>query len=175
MSNDKRYQEILRRIEAQKRAKETGAQQITLSAALDSLNALDMLDDVRVIDRKGWVCWGPRGFKGSGWVAALVWCKPATYHGYRLLTVLGVWATAGDEAVDITLGTKMVKYTPPFYEAEAYHKLMRDTFETYYDDKGSPPPESGWLYHARYDGDKRLEMREALKAAMLAWASQLSE
>ncbi|MFN8376851.1 MAG: hypothetical protein U0694_28760 [Anaerolineae bacterium] len=172
MSNDKRYQEILRRIEAQKRAKESGAQRVTLSAALDSLNALGMLDDVRITDRPGWVCWGPLAFEGKDWLAALVWCKPATYHGYRQLTVLGIWAQFADTAIDITLATKTLAFTAPFYEAEAYHKLMRGGFDTYYNDKGAPPEESGWLYHSRYDADKRLEMRAALKAALLQWAQR---
>ncbi len=172
MSREDRYQEILRRAEARKQAQEKAAAQITLSAVLDSLNALDTLDDVRLTDRKGWLCWGPRAFKGRDWVAALLWCKPATYHGYRLLTAFGIWAIAQENAVEVVLGTKQLPYTAPFYEAEAYHKLMREGFDTYYSDDGSPPPEGDRLYSARYDADKRLEMRDALKAEIRRWANQ---
>jgi hypothetical protein len=172
MSNDKRYEKIMQRIEEQKRAKENNAQHLTLSVVLDSLNALDTIDDVRLTDRKGWLCWGPRAFKGNGWMSALIWCKPATYHGYRLLTVIGIWAVAREGGIDIIFGTKSLKYSAPFYEAEAYHKLMRDTFETYYTDKGSPPDESGRLYVVPYTADKRLEIRAALKSAIKDWVSQ---
>jgi hypothetical protein len=175
MSNDEeRYNEILRRAAARKEAKEKAAAQVTLSSVLNSLNALDTLDDIRVTDRKGWLCWGPRAFKGSDWVGALVWCKPATYHGYRLLTVLGIWAIGEENAVDVVLGTRLLPYHAPFYEAEAYHKLMRDGFDIYYEDKGSPPEESGRLFVTRYETDKRLDIRVALKAAIVQWATQPS-
>jgi hypothetical protein len=172
MSNDKRFEKILQRIEAQKRAKENNAQYVTLSAVLDSLNALDTLDNVHLTDRKGWICWGPRAFKGSGWMAALVWCKPTTYHGYRLLTMVGIWAVSREGGIDIIFGTKTLTYSAPFYEAEVYHKLMRDTFETYYTDKGSPPDEAGRLFVVPYAADKRLEIRAALKSEIERWATQ---
>jgi hypothetical protein len=164
--NDKRYEEILRRIEAQKHAKEKP--DVTLTAILDSVNAMDMI--AQAAARDGWVCWGPKAFTGKGWLGALVWGRRATYHGYRVLTVVGVWVVMRKGGVDTIFGVKRLPYSVPFYEPEAYHTLMHDTFVTYYGDDGSPPTEP--LYTTPYTAEKRLAIRASLKNAIATWIEQ---
>lgn len=180
MSKDERYNEILRRIAARQQAQAQAAAQSSLHAvlggALDSLNALDLLDATlsKTLRKKGYLCWGPAAFRSADWLGTLLWCKPASYHGYRLLRVVGIWATLGEGRVQITVAGKALPYAAPFYEAEAYHKLMRKGFDTYYQDDGAPPA-AGTLLHTAYDAEQRLLLREQLAAALKAWLESLSK
>ena len=141
------------------------AQLDALARSLDGLNALDALDLLRAKRFSPNLSWGAKAFTGkqpTPWVGALIWHRPAGYFGYKTLTVIGVWAVAEAEGTRIIVGTKLLAFTAPFYEAEAYHKLIRDSFDLYYTDRGAPPEQNRWVFTTLYDPAQRLELRDQL-------------
>ena len=153
---------ILRQI-AQLRAQPA---QEALARILDSLDAWGAAEvALKLLPRL--TTWGPKAVSGTSpmaWVGVVVWQRAAGYTGYKLLTVRGIWAQQEGTDARIIVGQKVLPFTPPFYEAEAYHKLIRKGFDIYYSDNGSPPT-TRW-YNALYTEAQRLEMREAVRAAM---------
>ena len=142
-----------------------------LARVLDGLNVMDALETLRRRRFSPNLCYGPKAFSGltpAPWVSALIWHRPAGYFGYRTLTLLGVWAIDQASETVITVGTKTRPYNAPFYEAEAYHKLIRQGFDLYYEENGSPPPESGRCMTATYTADQRLALRDAVTQALNA-------
>jgi hypothetical protein len=167
--NNRRYQEIMRRM-AERRAQQQVAQaKETLGSILDDVDALGKLEHLK---RGLRFTWGPKVFSAVSWVGALLWQRGSGYRGYRTLHVVGVWVCQEGEAVDLIVGTKNLAYTAPTYEAEAYHRLMRRGFDLYYQDDGSPPPLTGRRLTLRYSPDQRLENREAVRQALTEWAQE---
>ena len=145
-----------------------------LARVLDGLNVLDALDSIRFKRFSPNLCWGAKAFSGmtpSPWVGAMIWHRPTGYFGYKTLTVIGVWAIAQDGGTIVTVGTKLLPFTAPFYEAETYHKLIRDSFDLYYTDRGSPPDESRRVFTAPYTPDARLTLRELIPAQLALCAT----
>jgi hypothetical protein len=153
---------ILRQI-AQLRAQPV---QEALARILDSLDAWGAAELARKAMPR-LTGWGPKAVSGaspSAWVGVVVWQRAAGYTGYKLLTVRGIWALQEGTDARIIVGQKVLPYTASFYEAEAYHKLIRKGFDIYYGDNGAPPTTR--LYDALYVAEQRLAMREAVKATM---------
>ena len=141
------------------------AQLDELARILDGLNALDALDLLRAKRFSPNLSWGAKAFTGkqpTPWVGGLIWHRPAGYFGYKTLTVIGVWAVAEAEGPRIIVGSKLLAFTAPFYEAEAYHKLIRDSFDLYYTDRGAPPEQNHWVFTTLYNPTQRLELRDQL-------------
>jgi len=141
------------------------AQRENLARILDGLNVLDALDLLRSKRFSPNLSWGAKAFSGlqpTPWVAGLIWHRPAGYFGYKTLTVIGVWAVAQDSGTQIIVGSKLLPFTAPFYEAEAYHKLIRDGFDLYYTDRGTPPDENRRVFTVTYDPAQRLELRDQI-------------
>ncbi|MBN8639237.1 MAG: hypothetical protein J0M07_28220 [Anaerolineae bacterium] len=141
------------------------AQLDELARILDGLNALDALDQLRAKRFSPNLSWGAKAFTGkqpTPWVGGLIWHRPAGYFGYKTLTVIGVWAVAEAEGTRIIVGSKLLAFTAPFYEAEAYHKLIRDSFDLYYTDRGAPPEQNHWVFTTLYNPTQRLELRDQL-------------
>jgi hypothetical protein len=164
-----RYDDIMRRIAARKAQPPPQTDALTL--ALDRLNALDALAKWHPDER---IVYGPAAFRGqleSGerWVGALIWHRPKDYHGYKAMVVLGIWAVQHADGIDILLAPKPLTFSAAFFEPEAFHKLIRRGFQTYYGDDGAPPDSAAALYSARYDPEQRLAMRKALTAAITAY------
>ena len=160
-----RYRAIIRRIAARKNNRPRSAA-VTPEGVLDALNAFDALDDLRANQRR---CHGPKVVRGRGWMGAVIWCQKPGYSTRPALALLGIWAL-GEEDISVIVGTKTLHYSAPVYTAEAYHRLIRAGFETYYDDDGGPPPETGRLFSARYDPAARLALREQIAAILARWA-----
>lgn len=151
------------------------AQLTELARILDGVNALDALDALRRQRFSPNLSWGAKAFSGTmpgAWVGALIWHRPAGYFGYKTLTVIGVWALAGEGGTILTVGTKLLPFTAPFYEAEAYHKLIRDGFDLYYSDRGAPPDESRRVFTTPYDPAQRLTLRDALPSYLARCIAQ---
>lgn len=170
------------------------ARQERLARALDALNAFDALDGLRRLRWPAGGAFGPRPFVGAApvpWVGVLLWRRAAGYYGYKTLTLMGAWAVeaaavplaapvaplpaesnpddSASEPPPIALiaGTRTIPYTSDFYVAEAYFKLIRETFTDYYSDDGRPsdvPP--AFIV----DPKARLAQRAALLAALSALA-----
>ncbi|NDJ61784.1 MAG: hypothetical protein GYB67_11705 [Chloroflexi bacterium] len=171
---------IRQQIEALRRERRLAplrAQQTALARILDDLNAVGALEVVRDTRFSPRLCHGPRGIDGLTpvpWVAAVIWHRPAGYFGYKTLTLLGVWAyhaADGAEAPPVlSVGAKQLSYSAPFFDPEAYHKLIRRGYDVYYRDDGAPPAEAKRCAVLTYTPDERLALREALAAALLACA-----
>jgi hypothetical protein len=111
---------------------------------------------------------GPKIVQGalpSAWVGVIIWQRAQGYTGYRTLRVMGIWAQHEPDAPRLIVGYKLLAYAAPFYDAEAYHKLIRKQYDLYYADDGAPPREHR-LYDAPYVPEARLITREAVRAAL---------
>ena len=149
------------KVEAPKRAA-----QEDLARILDGLNTWDALDDLREKRFARSLCSGPialGGLEPVPYVSVVIWYRPAGYYGYKTLTVLGVWARADAGLTTIAVGAKRLAYSAPFYDAEAYHKLIRRNYDLYYKDDGLPPADSLVI---PYHHDERLQLREVVAAEL---------
>jgi len=139
------------------------ARQTELAKALDSLNAYDALDTIRRKRFTTTVCFGPRPYMGTAphpWVGVLIWKKAPGYYGYKTLMLYGAWAIdAPDAAIAVVVGSRPIPYTSDFYVAEAYFKLIRESFDDYYSDDASPPDGTPLF---TVDRARRLEQRDLL-------------
>ncbi len=147
--------------------------QKALAVTLDGLNAFGALEELRRSKFSPRLCHGPAARDGLTplvWVGAVIWHRPAGYLGYKTLTLIGIWARAAAEggAHQIMIGTKRLAFAAPFYDAEAYFKLIPKAFDLYYDDSGSPPDAPALIFN--YAVKERLEAREQVAAALAALA-----
>jgi hypothetical protein len=180
--HEARYAEILRRIESRRQTSAKTPQQMKLASILDGLNAMGCLDDARKKRLKPFSVFGPKALRGQleeggsvrQWAAALIWFKPRGYHHYRTLTLLGIWALDAEPGVRIVMGSKTLEFDSPVFNPESYHREIKRGFELYYRGNGAPPPESGQRFSRLYESGERLAMRDAVEAALIAWAAELS-
>lgn len=165
---------ILAQIEHIRRARADApkrAAQAQLAAILDGLNAWDALERLKAARFAPNLCHGPKvvdGLTPDPWLGAVVWHRPAGYYGYKTLTVTGVWAVsfADQDVIQIIAGSKRLAYSEPFYDAEAYYKLIRRDYTLYYRDNGAPP--AGEYALIQYQPDQRLALRDWLAEQLAA-------
>lgn len=137
---------------------------------LDSLNAWDALDRARrQISGSGPIrlAFGPKPVAGPDYAGAVIWKRAPGYHGYKILTVVGIWCARTADAAHILIGSKRLPYQAPFFDPEAYHKILRRDYLTYYADDGAPPAHSGIRAQTIYDPAQRLALRRWLAAEVL--------
>jgi hypothetical protein len=157
---------ILREI----RALRAQPSQEALARTLDALDTWSILE-VACARRPSLRSWGPKAVQGvlpRPWVGSVLWQRGEGYAGYRTLLIAGIWACDDEGGQRLIIGQKTLPYAAPFYEAEAYHKLMRTGFDVYYRDDGAPPPSTSRVLDIAYAEAQRLELREKLKAAFFA-------
>lgn len=164
--NEDRYQEIQRRIQAR------GGSGLSYlpGQVLDALNALHVIEELA----RHPLPLGPGGhgpFKGLNWAGVLLWRRNKGYHGYRRLTIFGIWSQIDGDAMSVVAGTKALMYNQPIYTAEAYHHLIRRDFRSYYDGTASPPAEA--LLRCPYAPDERLRLRDTLVQVASQWRASL--
>jgi hypothetical protein len=177
-SSEDRYQQIMRQIaerRAEKALEPAREKQNDLGTVLDGLDVLGKLEMIAAAGVMMPRANGPKtfsGFKPHTWVGVALWRRGGGYYGYRILQIVGVWAVQDAPGPPlIVVGTKRLRYIAPTYEAEAYHKLLRKTFEPYYDGDASPPPDATRLLSARYGSERRLELRDAVQRLLSDWAA----
>lgn len=142
------------------------AAQDELARILDGLNVWDALDELRTKRFSPNLCYGPKAIGGLApvpYVGVVLWHRPAGYYGYKSLSLLGVWARQEGEYPAILVGVKRLPYTAPFYDAEAYHKLIRRSYDLYYQNDGAPPADALAI---SYQPDLRLSLRETIAAEL---------
>ena len=177
MSNerDERYEQIMRRI-AERRAEQEAAPkreaQDDLARVLDSVDAWGKLDFIRRSKGIRKLTYGPKAVSGLTpmiWVGIVIWRRGSGYHGYKQLQLLGIWAYDDGGTPTITVGTRWLAFSAPFYDADAYQKLIRKNFDLYYEGEVTPP--TNGLYTTIYTPERRLAIREEIRAALQAWVS----
>lgn len=144
--------------------------QAELARCLDGLDAWGALE-AALAARPPSISWGPQAVSGmtpAPWVGSVIWQRGSGYTGYKTLLLVGIWALAEDDQVRLIVGHKALPYAAAFYEAEAYHQLMRSGFTVYYHDDGAPPPAASRRYDGWYVPAERLEQRAALRQALLS-------
>lgn len=144
--------------------------QAELARILDDLGAWDALEMARA-QRPRLLTWGPKAVNGivpKPWVGGVIWQRGSGYTGYRTLLIAGIWAQQIDGGCLMSVGQKVVPYAAPFYEAEAYHKLIRAGFDVYYRDDGSPPPPASRRLEVIYDPETRPALRDKIRSALFS-------
>jgi hypothetical protein len=191
MSNDSRYDEILRRIQQRKAEEANKPKQDALAAVLDGVNALGVLEAVKKRPPAGLTVFGPRAFRKAihidlsaaakqtaaspddgPWLGTVIWHKPKGYGHYDVLGLLGIWAVQNGEAIHLIVGTRQLAFSAPVFNPESYHNHLRRGFSLYYAGEPSPPEDDtgdSILLRASYDITERLALREAVEAAVKAW------
>lgn len=154
----KRNDSLLNEIIARRRANQVMQQADPLARVLDDLNVMDTLEALR---RRAKLTYGPKiitsALPSKG---VVLWQRASGYYGYKTLKVFGVWAFLRDEATVIAVGSKMLAFSSPFYDADAYHKLIKQNYDLYYTDDNRPPAQAS--FSVRYDAEERLELRETI-------------
>jgi hypothetical protein len=141
------------------------AAQEELARILDGLNVWGALEKLRQKRFSPNLCYGPKavgGLEPVPFVGVVLWHRAAGYYGYKTLTLLGVWARE-ESTVPILIGVKRLPYAAPFFDAEAYHKLIRRGYDLYYQDDGTPPPDAAVI---PYKPELRLSLRETIASEL---------
>jgi hypothetical protein len=165
-----RQSDVLQEIARLRRARQQAPQreqQAALAAALDALDVMGTLETAR--RARGRLCHGPKAVYGmdpAPWSGAVLWQRAPGYYGYRVLTLIGVWALQQDDAVCLTIGTRPLPYRLDFYDGEAYHKLIRRDFAMYYLDPGTPPAPDSRAVSFPVEAGARLAQRDAIRQAL---------
>ena len=198
MSSDdeanRRYQDILRRIEQRKRQQASAPKQSALTAALDSLNAAGLLASIKRRPPAGLSAYGPKSFNGLittldsllavqddnslgpyHWTGTVLWHKPKGYYHYQTLGLLGIWALESHDGFSIIAAEKSLNFNIPVFNPESYYHHIKQRFDLFYDGDASPPSESEpILLSLRFDVSQRLALREALETILRTWVSSQS-
>jgi hypothetical protein len=155
----KRNDDLLNEIIQRRRTNQIAAQTDPLARILDDLNVMDTLEALR---KRAKLTYGPKVILSAlPSRAVVIWRRPSGYHGYKTLTLIGVWAYQHDAAAIISIGAKQIAFSAPFYDADAYHKLIRKNYDLYYRDDNRPPAHTP--FSVEYDPEQRLELREAIE------------
>jgi hypothetical protein len=136
---------------------------------LDALNAIDTLEAVVRAHVSPRLCSDAQVYDGKTprpWVGVLMWHRPPGYLGYKVLTLVGLWAVEAQTGVEICLGTKRLPFARPFFDPEPYHRLIGRDFTLYYDDDGAPPSEPNC--RIAFAPEERLAQRKAVAEALAA-------
>lgn len=187
---ERRYQDILRRIEQRKQQQASALKQSVLAAVLDSLNAAGLLSAIKRRPPAGLSAYGPKSFTGLvttlesllaadehdslgpfHWTGVVLWHKPKGYYHYQTLGLLGIWARETQTGIGVLIAEKTLTFNAPVFNPESYYHHLKRRFDLFYEGDASPPDAAHTLLNVRYDAAKRLEQREALEAALRTWVS----
>lgn len=154
----KKSDDLLNEIIQRRRAHQVAQQTDPLARIFDDLNIMDTLE---ALCRRAPLCYGPKVIRSAvPSMGVVVWQRPAGYHGYKTLRLVGVWLSPRGEKVMVAVGVKLLAFGAPFYDADAYHKLIRKNYDLYYRDDNKPPTHPA--YSVPYDVDQRLELRATI-------------
>ncbi len=148
---------LLRQVQATLRQREVAPIHRQLAEILDGLDTWGMLEAACDRAPKSARLFGPQVVRRGDAVAVVVWHKAPGFHGYRTLTLFGVWALADGR---LLVGTKQLAYSAATYNLESYHKLIRKGYKTYYKDDNTPPSAPVWA--VTYAAEQRLTLRRQL-------------
>ncbi len=159
----KRNDALLNEIIQRRRANQIASQTDPLARIFDELNVMDTLEMLR---KRASFTYGPKIINSAlPSKGVVLWRRAPGYYGYKTLTLLGVWAYLRDETPILVVGTKPLAFSAPFYDADAYHKLIKGNYDLYYRDDNRPPAQPAFT--TPYDPEQRLELRETLAQQMM--------
>lgn len=171
--NQRRYDEIMRKIAGRGAFGGAAPAQGTLSSherALDMLNAYDSFARLTQDTYPNILCHGPKALRGKAWSAVVVWYRPKGYHSYQKLDLLGVWAHHAEKELLLSIGIRELKYRAPIFDAGVYRVAIENGFQLYYEDNGRPPGAGDQLLHqATFDIKERLAQRRTLSDIVKEW------
>ena len=171
-----RYQRIMARL--RERQVKVPADLVTdeLSAALDAVGAMHLLEARGRGAIFGWYGYGPKvAREAPNWVGVIGWWRRSSFYAYERLKLLGIWAVrAKDEEKHcaISLGERELAFRGAFHNPESLHRQLRRDFRAYYVGESSPPATP--LLSLRYEASQRLAVRLRLEAAIGEWAAALA-
>ncbi len=154
----KKSDDLLNEIIQRRRARQIEQQTDPLARVLDDLNVMDTL---AAISSRASLCYGPKVIRSAApSLGVVIWQRPPGYHGYKTLILAGVWVSLRSDRPILAVGKKHLAFSAPFYDADAYHKLIRKSYDLYYADNNKPPAQPS--YTVAYDAEQRLELRETI-------------
>ena len=154
----RRNDDLLNEIMQRRKANQIAAQTDPLARVLDDLNVMDTLEAIR---KRSTLCYGPKIINSAlPSKGVVLWQRSPGYYGYKTLKLFGIWLVLRDETPVVVIGKKLLPFAAPFYDADAYHKLIKQNYNLYYKDDNQPPAQPG--YSVRYDPDERLELRATI-------------
>lgn len=171
--NQRRYDDILKRIAERKTTEKNQPEQKQKSAydlILDSLNAYDQMATLPHHTYKHILCYGPQVIRKPTWSGVVVWYRNKGYYGYQILHLLGIWAHQHHTNIELAIGIRDLPYRASIYSAEGYHASIRNGFKLFYEDDGHPPEErNAILLQTIYQQKERLALRQTLINSLLQW------
>ena len=172
-----RYEDILRKISARKPFGQAARESKALAPhdrALNLVNAYDNLRDLSQREFSCIICEGPKTLRGAAWSGVVIWHRDKGYHGYRRLTLLGIWAGYRDDDIWLTLGRRKLDYKAPIYDPGVYRVAIANGFQLYYEDDGRPPDAEDQIwYQAPFVMGDRLRQRLELRDLLSQWLLEM--
>lgn len=176
--NNERYNDILKRIAQRKPFGQPEADKKPTSAydlILDSLNAYDTIDRLAHRAYKTHIVHGAVIRRYKTWSGVMLWYRPTGYHGYKTLSVFGVWAHQIGTDLTLSIGIRQLPYRMAFYNAEGYFKTIQKDFKLFYEDSGTPPtPNDTLLFRAVHQTKERLTYRQTLAQITNRWYADIT-
>ncbi|MCA9887330.1 MAG: hypothetical protein KC546_03115 [Anaerolineae bacterium] len=170
---DSRYVEIMRRIANRQQAVPQSLDPVV--RILNSLNVIEPLEAMRRRRKLPILCYGPATRRKPDVIRVVVWYMPkGDMQAYKTLTLFGIWAVGEPANLEIIVGTRSLNYQASVYTPEAFWKLIRQDYATYYQDDGQPPQASSVLYQTSYSEERRLEIRQQIADVIQAWQDGLN-
>jgi hypothetical protein len=175
--NQKRYEDILKRIADRKSIKQDQTEQKVKTAydlILDSLNVYDRIATLPQRNYQHILCYGPQVVRHDSSSGVVIWYRKKGYYGYQLLHLMGIWAHQYKEGIKLTIGIRDLPYRAATYNPEGYHATIRKGFTLFYEDYGHPPDEQDTvLFQSNYQQKERLTLRQTLPKILHQWQVEI--
>ena len=168
-----RYEDILRRIADRQQPPPQSID--PLVRILNSLNVIEPLEALARRRKLPILCYGPATKRQPDAIRVVLWYLPkGSMQSYKTLYLFGIWALGQAPNVDLIVGTRSLDYQASVYTAEAFWKIIKRDYATYYHDDGQPPPADAILYQAAYSEEQRLTIRQQIAEVIQAWQDGLT-
>jgi len=176
--NQQRYDNILQRIAHRKpfKSQAESKPKSPYDLILDSLNAYDTFDVLTHAKYTHIITHGPKVIRRKTWSGVVIWYRDKGYHGYKLLSLFGIWLHQHETDIQLTIGIRKLPYRASVYNPEGYFATIRKDFKLFYDDSGQPPTaDDDILFHTPHNTKERLTYRQTLSEIINQWKSSIDE
>lgn len=140
-----------------------------LADTLDAVNAAGYLSDVQRRAPARLQIFGTKTLETANWSAVVLWVKRPGVHTYKLITLLGIWASLEGDEVRLIVGTRPLLYQAAMYAPDSYFHRIKTDFRPYYGKDTPPPSASTQLYITLYSPQNRLMIRNKIEDALDQW------